>query len=151
MTEILAIASIVAAAGGTAASIYESKEAQSNEQQAQKSALQAQAQEQLIQKERALSAAGPNAQSATSGSLTGPAGQSFIDILAGYPGTTGTNTPATNAVQPTTNAQPSGSPTNYQGILEQLRSLTGGGSSFTGGWQDQQQTPYGPFSLAQGY
>jgi hypothetical protein len=153
IAEILTIASIVATAGGTAASIYESKEAQSNEQQAQKSAQQAEAQQQLVQKREALTAAGPNAQADTSGSLTGPAGQSFVDILAGYPGSTGGaaqpgQTP-TNAVS--ANASSSGTP-NYQSILEQLKGLTGNsGSQFSGGWQPTQEPGYSPFSLAQGY
>jgi hypothetical protein len=132
---------------------------QSAEQQAQKAAQQAEAQQQLVQKQEALAVAGPNAQAQTGGSLTGPAGQSFVDILAGYPGQTGMSgsTPspaAATAASSAPGSAPGGAQpqVNFQDLLQQLGSLTGGGGQkFSGGWQETQPPQWQPYSLAQGY
>ena len=147
ITEILAIASLVAGAAGTGVSVYEGKE-QKDAQQALMKSQNNQAQQQaLLQKQEALTAAGPNAQAQTGGSLTGQAGQSFADILAGYAGNTGGPGGSSNNPQPS-----SGTTTpDIASVLAQLQQNGGGGGSsnpFSGGWQPPQQNQPGKFSLS---
>lgn len=153
ITEILSIASLIAGGVGTGLSVYEQNKTRDAQAQAQKSAQQAQQNQQLLQKREALLAAGPNAQAQTGGSLTGQAGQSFIDQLAGYAGTTGSGsrgTSATSAISGTNAPQAAQQP-NFQDILAMLsRQQQQSQSPFSGGWNSSPpQQLGGRFNLAQ--
>lgn len=154
ITEILSIASLIAGGVGTGLSVYEQNKTRDAQAQAQKSAQQAQQQQQLLQKREALLAAGPNAQAQTGGSLTGQAGQSFVDTLAGYGsssgGPTGGGSSPTNATPTPSNATPSAQP-NFQDILAMLsRQQQQNQSPFSGGWNSPPpQQLGGRFNLAQ--
>ena len=105
-------------------------------------------QQQGMARERALLAAGPNAQAQTLGSLTGPAGASFADLLAGIPGG---NVGGMQA-QPAQQGVPSpatGQTTQQMGTQDMIARLgQPPQSNFSGGWNPTQEPPYGPFQLS---
>lgn len=132
ISEIIAIASLVAGAASTGVSVYEAGQQRDAQKDLLQKQQQQQAQAELVQKQKALATAGAQSQSQTGGSLTGAAGQSFADILAGYAGLQGsqggsTNSPQANAVS-----------SNNQNPLESLLSALKGGQ--------QQQSSSGDFS-----
>jgi hypothetical protein len=128
--------------------MYEGSQQRDAQKRAQQAALQAQGQQELMQKQRALLAAGPQAQAQTSGSLTGPAGQSFVDLLAGYPSHSGgaQEQPST----PGTPSAPTGQTTQQMGTQEMIAKLGQPSSqgNFSGGWAPTSQGAYNPWELA---
>lgn len=134
ISEIIAIASLVAGAASTGVSVYEAGQQRDAQKDLLKQQQQQAAQAELVQKQKALATAGAQSQSQTGGSLTGAAGQSFADILAGYAGLQGsqggsTNSPQANAVS---------SNNQSQNPLETLLAALKGGQ--------QQQSSSGDFS-----
>lgn len=154
-TAIISLISAAVAAGGTGVSIYESDKsrdaASQTAQDAQLAQQQQQAQQQAQMKARALAVAGPNAQSQTGGSLTGPGNQSFADILAGYAGANGS--PGTNNAAATvgaTNAPQQPTPGAAPNIQDLLKQLGGGQNNFSGG-SGTPPSPEASFSLSPSY
>lgn len=156
VTEILAIAGLVAGAAGTGVSVYEGQKSRDTQADAAKAAQQTAAQQQLLQKRESIAAAAPNAQAQTGGSLTGEGSQSFADILAGYAGQTGgagTTGGSSNAATASAATNATGAPGG--GLEDLLKQLGGGGGTpqgnafFGGSGQPQQSDPR--FSLANGY
>ena len=144
---IVEIISAAVAAAGTGVSMYEGSQQRDAQKQMMKSQQQAQAQQQALQRKEAVLAAGPQAQAQTSGSLTGAAGQSFIDLLAGVPQHTGmaTGQPST----PGTPSAPTGQTTQQMGTEEMISRLgQPPQGNFSGGWSQAPETPYGPFQLS---
>ena len=151
-TEIIALVGALASAAGTGVSMYEGSQ-QRDQAKAQQAAAQKAQQQQYLQqqnmaRQQALVAAGPNAQAQTLGSLTGTAGNSFADLLAGIPG----GNVGGQQYQPSTPGTPSaptGQTTQQMGTQEMIARLgQPSQSNFSGGWNPTPETPYGPFQLS---
>jgi hypothetical protein len=121
-------------------SVYESGQQQDAIKQAQKSQQQQAAREALLRKQEALTAAGPNAQSATGGSLTGPGNSDFISLLAGY-GYGGGTQPGQAAVAATNAGQQPPAPSVSPDALSQFMQRQNQGGTFSGGWTPEQSAP----------
>ncbi len=152
ISEIIALAGLLAGGVSTGVSVYEQGKTRDAQTHANNAAKQAAAQRDLLQKRQALIAAGPNAQAQTGGSLTGPAGQSFTDLLAGLPGQTGGSAP-TNPAGPTTTPTTGQPPGTLAGIpsgdaLTNFIQQQQGGGNFSGGWQPPQSGGAGGKSLS---
>jgi hypothetical protein len=123
-------------------------QAKAQQAAAQKAQQQQYLQQQNMARQQALVAAGPNAQAQTLGSLTGTAGNSFADLLAGIPG----GNVGGQQYQPSTPGTPSaptGQTTQQMGTQEMIARLgQPSQSNFSGGWSQAPETPYGPFQLS---
>ena len=149
---IIELISAAVAAAGTGVSMYEGAQQRDQAKAQQAAALKAQQQQYIQQqgmaRQQALVAAGPNAQAQTLGSLTGTAGNSFADLLAGIPG----GNVGGQQYQPSTPGTPSaptGQSTQQMGTQEMIARLgQPSQSNFSGGWNPTPETPYGPFQLS---
>lgn len=156
MPPALIIAGITAAisAAGTGYEMATSGNAEDAQKKALAAQQQASAQAEATQRKEAFTAANPNAQAATGGSLTGQAGQSFADVLAGLPnyyspnsGAGGASAGGASAGGTPTGATNAQSPMSYQSLLSTLNPSAS--ADFSGGFSNQPNQPAGGrFNLA---
>lgn len=146
LSEIIGIISLIAGGASTAVGAVEANKGASNQKALLDAQQQQQAKQDLVRKQEALIASGPNAQAQTSGSLTGAAGTSFADLLAGYGGSGGSsggsNPQGSTAVSGTSGGNP-------QAVIQQLLASNRNGGDFEGGNGNPATSPGFRFNLSQ--